>query len=313
MSFEKARLDLFESLGVPMTPRRITDDAGKETYCLVRGTGEVPLVMVHGGLSEASNWARLVSRMPERFVVCVDRPGCGLTHSVDYSSYDSDDYRNGAASWLKSVVEGLGVEKVDLLGNSMGGFFSMCFALAHPGRVRRLVFAGAPAGLDRYLPPFIRLMASPIGGLMQKITRIEDPATLRKRVFSMLVADASRASDQQLEVSILSNQLPGVQRAARTMLKTVATPFGWRKTLYMRERAKQLQVPTLFLWGDQDAFAGPASGREVAAALPNGRLQIIEDAGHLPWVDQPEVVARAIEAFLAKDPARKHLASAVAV
>lgn len=293
MQFEKARLDLFARYGVEMEPFRVGT-----TYGLRRGPRhEVPLVFVHGGLAEASNWAPLVSRLADRHVICLDRPGCGLTETIDYTAYDSDAYRRHAAEWLASVVNGLELDEIDLVGNSMGGFFSLCFALAHPDRVRRLVFTGAPAGLDRRLPFFLRLMASPLARWIAR--PIEDPATLRKRVFApMLLADASRVSDAQLEVSILSNQIPGTDVAARTMLRTVATPWGWRKDLFMRERAKALQVPTLFLWGDRDAFASADSGREVAAALGElGQLRVIEDAGHLPSLDQPEVVAAEIRRF----------------
>lgn len=300
MDFEKARLDWFESLGVPMQPRRLRAADGRETYCLVRGSGNVPLVFVHGGLAEASNWAPLVSRLRDRYVVCVDRPGCGLSDGIDYRRYRGEAYQRHAATWLESVADGLGAGQIDVVGNSMGGFFALSFALAHPDRVRRLIFTGAPAGLDREVPFMLRLMASPLGSLLQRLAPIRDVATLRERVFKdMLVVDANRVSDAQLTLGLLNNALPGVPFAAHTMLQTVLSPFGWRRKLLMREKAKQLRVPTLFLWGDRDAFAPPSSGQEIAAAIgPHAELRVIENGGHIVSLDQPDRVAAEIERFL---------------
>ena len=74
------------------------------------------------------------------------------------------------------VADGLGVEKINLIGASMGGFFAMVFASAHPERVRMLGLLGAAPGLHQGFPLFLRLYANPIIGRL--ISRIE-PATCR--------------------------------------------------------------------------------------------------------------------------------------
>ncbi|MGH2805260.1 MAG: alpha/beta fold hydrolase, partial [Thermoleophilaceae bacterium] len=72
-----------------------------------------------------------------------------MSYPIDYREVD---YRGAAAEWLLDLLDAIDADQVDLVGNSMGGFFSMAFAIAHPHRVRRLVLVGAPAGLDRDLP-----------------------------------------------------------------------------------------------------------------------------------------------------------------
>lgn len=73
---------------------------------------------------------------------------------------------------------------------------------------------------------------------------------------------------------------------------------GWRSWLMMRDGMSQLPVPTLFVWGDADAFARPSSGEDMAARMPDARLEVIPDAGHLPYLDRPDAVADAITGFL---------------
>src|SRR5215211_5249583 len=73
-------------------------------------------------------------------VVLPDRPGCGLSYRIDYRSVD---YRRAAADWVLDLVESTEAERIDLVGNFMGGYFAMAFAIAHPERVRRLVLLGA--------------------------------------------------------------------------------------------------------------------------------------------------------------------------
>lgn len=59
-----------------------------------------------------------------------------------------------------------------------------------------------------------------------------------------------------------------------------------------------LPVPTRFIWGDRDAFDPPSTGADLAARMTDARLEVIEDAGHLPWLDEPQRCAGAIEAAL---------------
>lgn len=102
-----------------------------------------------------------------------------------------------------------------------------------------------------------------------------------------------------LELAVAASALPGADRAAYTMLRTVTTLGGWRPALDLRGEVARLAVPALFLWGEADAFAPPGRGEEVAADMPDARLEVLPDTGHLPHMDAPERVADAAKAFLA--------------
>jgi 2-hydroxy-6-oxonona-2,4-dienedioate hydrolase len=103
-----------------------------------RGDGPCPIVFVHGGMSHAGDWLPLAALLVGH-VVMPDRPGCGLSYRIDYRSVD---YRSVAADWVLDLVDSIEAERIDLVGNSTGGYFAMAFAIAHPERVRRLVLLG---------------------------------------------------------------------------------------------------------------------------------------------------------------------------
>ena len=296
-TFERKRLQLFADNGFAGESRRVADRDGRDTYIIGGGEGRRPAILIHGGLAEASGWCLLAGQIPGR-VIIPDRPGCGLSYRIDYRGLD---YRKEAADWLLDLVNGLDADQVDLVGCSMGGYFAMAFATRHPDRVRRLVLAGAPAGLDAETPLFLRLCGNPIVGpiIGKLVAKMKTPEDLRKRVFPMLVAHPENVPLEFLEIGLAAQELPGADVAARTMLRSVTTMRGWRRELMMRDDLAKLPVPTLFAWGEKDAFAPPSSGENMVARMANAKIEIVEDAGHLPFVDQPAAVAAIINPFLA--------------
>jgi pimeloyl-ACP methyl ester carboxylesterase len=287
-AFERNRLALFRRYGFEGESAWFVDRRNRRSYLIRRGRSAHPTVLVHGGLSEASEWSLLAGRL-RGDVVIPDRPGCGLSYAIDYRNVD---YQDAAAEWLLDLADGIGAAAIDLVGNSMGGYFAMAFAAAHPKRVRRLVLVGAPAGLDRKLPLFIRLLGNPISGPLMSAMKIKDPETLRRQVFAgLLVAHAETLPLEFLEISLAAESIPGVDRSARSMLRAVTSLRGWRNQLLMRDTMARLPVPTLFLWGERDAFAPPSIGQDLAARMPSARLVTLPDTGHLPHLERPEAVA----------------------
>ncbi|KAB2898492.1 MAG: alpha/beta hydrolase [Kofleriaceae bacterium] len=296
--FERDRLELFRAHGFEGQSRWLADASlGIRTYAIARGESRCPTLLVHGGIADASVWYRMAGHLAGP-VVIVDRPGHGLTTGIDYTGLD---YRQHAVAWMKGVVDALGVEQVDLVGNSMGGYFSAVFALAHPERVRRVVLAGAPAGADRELPAFLRMWGRPIiGHLISAMMRgTKTPADMRKRVFASMCAHPERISDEALHVKLAAGTRPGWHPMVRSMIRAVSDLGGWRPALSIREAMTELAAPTLFAWGDKDSFAPPRSGEELAARMPAARVEVLADAGHLPQLDQPEALATCIDRFLA--------------
>jgi pimeloyl-ACP methyl ester carboxylesterase len=89
-----------------------------------------------------------------------------------------------------------------------------------------------------------------------------------------------------LTMAIAAHGIPGAGLAAHRMLRMVLDMRGFAPTSCCKDMT-HLPVPTLFGWGDRDAYAPPSSGQSLARQMPHARLEIITDAGHVPKVSQP--------------------------
>ena len=296
--FEKRRLDVFRRRGFSGVGRRIPDRAGRETYVLVSEKSPCPTVLVHGGVGNTIEWADLAPQLKTPLVI-PDRPGFGLSYPIDYRRLD---FRADAARWLLELTDALGVDQIDLVGNSMGGFFAISFAAAHPDRVRKLALCGSAGGLFPKPGLFLQLWATPgVGALISKI-RFRDIETLRRRAFGAYLVHPERVPDDLLEVALLGINLPGTADTNQAIMQAVATLRGWRPQLRLEGALATLPVPTLLIWGDHDPLAGPDVGRDLTTRMPDARITVIPDAGHIPHLDQPEPVAAALNDFLSQPP-----------
>ena len=292
--FERRRLDHMAGHGFRCAPQRLPGRSG-ETYLMIGGEGTPSRLLIHGGLADGSVWAPLAGLLEGRVVVA-DRPGHGLSFRVDYRRVD--DYRAAAAEWVRDVADGLGEDRIDLIGNSMGGFFAIAFAAAYPERVRRLALLGYPAGLSKEAPLWFRLWGNPIAGQVIGRMKIKDVEHFRKAVLPPNVARPDRVSREQSEVEFLAGNLPNFDLTAHTMFGAVTTLRGWRTDQLLNSALLELEMPTLFVWGDKDAIAPPELGSSFADKMVSGRLAVVPDAGHMPWMDQPEHVAQVLNEFL---------------
>jgi pimeloyl-ACP methyl ester carboxylesterase len=131
--------------------------------------------------------------------------------------------------------------------------------------------------------------------------KINDPEVLRNRFFArFLVAHPENLPLQFLELAIQGALLPGIDKTTYTMLRSVTTIRGWRRKLMLREEMAKLPIPILFLWGESDKFAPPSSGQDLVKRMPDAKIEIISDAGHIAYLDQPEIIADRINNFLRK-------------
>jgi pimeloyl-ACP methyl ester carboxylesterase len=297
-TFERERLALFANYGFQGESRTFTGSDGHESHFISKGAGPNPTLLLHGGLSEASEWCLVAGKLGDH-VVIPDRPNCGLSDSVYGRGVD---FREHATAWMLDLADNIGAEQIDVVGNSIGGFFSIAFALAHPERVRKLVLVGAPMGLERSgAPLFPRLWSSSIfGPIMMKLGLLQpkDAEDLRKQVFAtMLVAHPEKVPDDFLAVSLAAGALPGAERASYEMLRKMSTIRGARPEVMLRDEMPKLATPTLFIWGDSDKFSLPSIGHEVAAEMPNARIEVLAEAGHVPHLEQPDEIAALLTNF----------------
>src|ERR671916_1565462 len=223
------------------------------------GEGE-PVVMVHGLSGSTRWWSRNVQDVAERHrIYLVDLPGFGITHSLRRRFVLAE-----TATWLSEWMEAVGLRRAHLVGHSMGGYLSVRLAASRPELVRRLVLV-APAGV-----PTERSMLGHLVPLLLA-ARYATPAFM-----PVLVRDALRTGPMTL------------WRAARDLLAED-----------VRGDLRNIEAPTLLVWGENDPLIPPAVGDLLREEIPNPRLLLLQRAGHVPMFDQPKEFDAALLAFLA--------------
>lgn len=225
----------------------------------VAGEGE-PVVLVHGLSGSTRWWSRNVPAIAERHrIYLVDLPGFGTMRSLRRLFVLAE-----AATWLSQWMEAAGLERAHLVGHSMGGYVSVRLAASRPELVRRLVLV-APAGV-----PAERSMLGHLVPLLLA-AHYATPSFM-----PVLVRDALRMGPMTL------------WRAARDLLAAD-----------VRGDLRNIEAPTLLVWGENDALIPPAVGDLLREEIPNSRLLLLERSGHVPMFDQPQDFNAALLAFLA--------------
>jgi pimeloyl-ACP methyl ester carboxylesterase len=292
-AFERAQGAYLDRCAPGHRTRRVRWSGGT-TQIIELGEGP-PLLLLHGGLGEAIQWANILPALARKHrVMAVDRPGHGLADPFDYGSVDLLQL---ARRFLNEILDAEGLPSVPIVGASMGGLWSIDFALTHPQRVPRLVLAGAVAGVTRALPLQMRLGTLPVLKTLVR-SMMRQPTRDSTRAFwkQLLVAHPERMEDELLDLLTESQR-----RNAPSWFTLIDRAFdvrGMKKELLLGERWKDLSVPTTCVWGEKDAWGGPELGEAAASLNPRVRMVRIPDAGHAVWMDAPELFVEAVEAAL---------------
>ncbi len=157
-----------------------------------------------------------------------------------------------------------------------------------PERVTKVALIGEPAGSS---PPDPNRSGPP--------PRSGRPTIESTRALygAMLVANLGRVPAEMLDEDLANALLPGAAKAWNTMLEEIGREH-LGMTYGLRPELKHLRPETLFVWGDKDRFGRPTLGQEMAALAPHARCEVVQDAGHLVWLDQPTRCAQLTVGFL---------------
>ena len=291
----------------PETRVRRIDWSGGGTQVLELGDGP-PLLLVHGAFAAACFWSPILPALARNHrVLAVDLPGQGLADPFDYRSVDLFEH---ARTFLGDILDTLGLERVDLVGNSFGGFCSATFAMRAPQRVSRLMLVGGPFGVTRGVPLPILVMGMPGIGIPLARRMMSNPTRENtRRVWGQIVV----AHPERVDDTLLDADMANTRRNIEPNLSFIqgvrslgGFGLGIRRDLVLGERWLDLETRTLYLCGDRDAFVSRRARRAWERILAgNQRIGFVPvpDAGHLPWMDDPQRVVSEIERFLTtEDP-----------
>ncbi len=256
---------------IPGPPRIAVDSAG---------TGPL-LLMMHGIGGNRTNWHDQLPAFAADFhAVAWDARGYGA--SDDYEGpLDFGDF----AGDLLRVLDYFRASRAHLVGLSMGGVIAMDFYSRHPERVATLTLCDSLPGFGHLSPEqrreFVRLRQEPL--LAGK-----EPKDIAPAVAQSLIGQTARpGSFDRLVASMAALH-------KQSYLKTLAATAAYGR----RFELEKIAVPTHVVVGDEDRLTPPALSRQIAERISGAQLTVIEGAGHLSNIEQPEKFNRAVLAFL---------------
>jgi 3-oxoadipate enol-lactonase len=256
---------------------------GIDLYYEEVGSGD-PLLLIAGLGANALSWAPLLPALADRFrVIAVDNRGAGRS-AAPQGPYTTRQLADDAASLLAH----LGVDRAHVVGFSFGGLVAQELALAHPARVERLALVATNArARPGVMGPWLTFFA-------QAQERGLDPAGFALWLMPWLLSPAFMANHELVEAALAGGADP-YPAPAHGVAGQVAAALAHDA----RDRLPQIAAPTLVLVGAEDILTPVADAQELAAGIPQARLQVLDRGAHLAFAEHPEAVADALLAFLA--------------
>ncbi|ARV62937.1 alpha/beta hydrolase [Nostocales cyanobacterium HT-58-2] len=270
-------------------------DVGKlNIRYLSAGDIDPPLVLLHGVGDSAVDWSWVLPILGTRHrVIAPDLPGCG-----DSAKPNCNYSLEFLTQFLVDFLNTLKVQRVALVGNSLGGLICLRFALSNPEKVAALVLVDSMA-FGRFVNPVLSSLTLPGYGEFA-IAWSKTPLGARQRAWSravLLFAHPSQIPDGWLAEQEQMALLPGFLEANLSILRSQVSPLGQRRVVL--ESLPQVQMPTLILWGTNDLVVPNYQAQEAVKHLKQGHLAFIPSSGHLPQVERPELFAYTLNEFLA--------------
>lgn len=269
---------------LPVNARRL-EIAGVSTPLLEGGAGP-PIVLLHGQDGFAETLGGVAAGLVDRYrVVAPDLPGLGRSEPLSEQPGPS-----AVLGWLAALVAATCAEPPVVLGAGLGGSIALRFAVERRQQIRQLVLVGA-GSLGRFRPPPSLRLA------LHRFRRHPNRANAQ-RLFRHHFADTDRLQTQiggrltaLQDYMIERARQPSVGAANRTLLRQIGT------TQIPDNELRRITAPVALIWGHQDQIV-PLTHAERAHGVFGWPLNVIDDAGHIAFIEQPDAFAAALRAAL---------------
>lgn len=268
----------------PEIGREITA-AGYRTNVHDHGEGGFPLMMIHGsgpGVTAWANWRLVIPELAKhRRVVAPDMLGFGYSERPEDKIYNRE-------RWVKhaiGVMDELGLDQVDLVGNSFGGGLSLSLAIEHPERVRRLVLMG-PAGVS-----------FPITKGLDEVWGYQPSLEAMRRLMDVFAFNKGLLTDELAEMRYQASVRPGFQESFAAMFP--APRQRWVDSLASNEDdIRALQHETLIIHGREDEVIPLEASYKLAELIDRAQLHVFGRCGHWTQIEHASRFARLVDDFL---------------
>jgi pimeloyl-ACP methyl ester carboxylesterase len=249
-----------------------------------------PLVLIHGILVSSWAWRLNLETLAKHFrVIAICQKGHGWSDAPRHGSPSGDYSFEGLADFVLRVMGVLGLERVHLCGNSLGGAVCLRIALDHPDRVDRLVLVDSAGVPFRYVRALTRWQSA----LLAPAYRLVGRATVFKVLLKTTAYRRLAIDEHYMRAFMGPLRRRGRLAAAGAALGQLHD--GSRRIF---SRLPNLKHPTLIIWGRHDLLVPLRAGRLLEAAIPNTRFELFDDCAHCPMEEAPARFNRLVLDFL---------------
>src|SRR5579864_8292638 len=278
---------------VPKIERAEVSLHGHRVNFTITGNGPA-VVLIHGVAGRAAQWDQVAQLLGEHHtVVAPDLLGHGD------SAKPRGDYSLGAhASGIRDLLVALRIERASIVGHSLGGGIAMQFAYQFPERCERLVLVSS-GGLGEEVHALLRAATLPGSEFVLPLLthpRVLDVASVVPRALGR-IGLRTRPDLTEMARGYQSLSNAEARSAFIHTLRAVIDPTGQRINASDRLYLASM-MPTLIIWGRRDRIIPVEHARPTHEGMPGSELELFEDAGHFPHLDDPLRFARTLEAFL---------------
>jgi 4,5:9,10-diseco-3-hydroxy-5,9,17-trioxoandrosta-1(10),2-diene-4-oate hydrolase len=269
-----------------------------------------PLVLVHGLGSSASVefYYNLEPLAAHHRVFAIDLPGFGRSDKP-VLAYTIDLFVRAVSDLMAFE----GIERAAVMGVSMGGRVALGLALDSPEKVERLVLVDAlGVGAPRRVLAYSILLTRGLGELTLRGTaralRQMNPAVIR-RFWGWYLKRPNRVasiwSDERIANHGTLLATPEYRAAYLSALRSIAGMRQLRNGVVVEDRLPELRMPTLLIWGGHDHIFPASHAQAAKDRIANGRLEIFDDSGHTPQMEEPDRFNRLVLDFLREPASRR--------
>jgi pimeloyl-ACP methyl ester carboxylesterase len=241
---------------------------GQKINYVEAGSGP-PVILLHGLGGDLSNWVFTVPALASRFHVFVpDQIGFGMSDKplINYRVSTLVDF-------LNAFCQKLGIDKPTVVGNSLGGWTAMAYALAYPDRLDRLVLVDAAGYSTKRMnePPLTRERMMALNpGSVSALKELMNGITANKQ----LVND--QTATQLFEAKLRKNDGYTINQFIESILRGEDSLDG---------RLGSIKAPTFVIWGRQDTLTSLAMGQAFAKDIPGAQMTVLDGCGHVPQIE----------------------------
>ncbi|WP_375475900.1 alpha/beta fold hydrolase [uncultured Jatrophihabitans sp.] len=260
----------------------------------IAGAGP-PVLLIHGIGDSSATWRTVLPQLARRhLVIAPDLLGHGAS-AKPRADYSTAAYANG----MRDLLGVLGIDRVTLVGHSLGGGVAMQFAYQFPERTERMVLVSS-GGAGRHVSPLLRTASLP--GAQAALAALRLPgarSAVNAAIWLLERFDTGLGLDAPDLRRVVEALPDATARAA--FIRTLRSVVDWRgQVVTMLDRCYLVRgMPTLLIWGDRDSVLPIGHAYQAYAAMPGSRLEVFEGAGHFPFRSDPNRFVDVLEDFLA--------------